>query len=179
MSSVHRVVDYPTFADSINKSKRNKLVSFVRETAKYQADIPVRTVQVMALSGWSEYEKPAKEKRRDSGEIRALVKFRDGVVFFVIDNLGNGGEEFRHVCLDEEAVRFIVKAAERQTSAPTIKKKDGTPFAGFNGGRKKKELTDEEKERILALRKAGNNVNVIARELHISNRIVSEFVKKN
>ena len=60
-----------------------------------------------------------------------------------------------------------------------ITKKDGTPFAGFNGGRKKKELTDEEKARILALRKAGNNVNVIARELHISNRIISEFVKNN
>lgn len=178
MSSVHHVVDYPTFSESINKSKRKKLVSFVRETAKYQADIPVRTVQIMTLSGWSEYEKSAKEKRRDSGEIRALVKFRDGVVFFVIDNLGDGGEEFRHVCFDEEAVRFI-GAAERKAPAPTIKKKDGTPFAGFNGGRKKKELTAEEKARILALRKAGNNVNVIARELHISNRIVSEFVKNN
>lgn len=175
--SAKRIIDYPTFAGSINKSKRKKLVSFVRETAKYQADIPVRTVQIMTLSGWSEYEKPAKEKRRDSGEIRALVKFREGVVFFVIDNLGDE-EEFRHVCLDEDAVRFI-GAEERQVPAPTIKKKDGTPFAGFNGGRRKKELTDEEKARILALRKAGNNVNVIARELHISNRIVSNFVKKN
>ncbi len=179
MSSVHRVVDYPTFADSINKSKRKKLVSFVRETAKYQADIPVRTVQIMTLSGWSEYEKPAKEKRRDSGEIRALVKFLDGVVFFIIDNLGDDGrEELRHVCFDEETVRFI-GAAERQAPAPTIKKKDGTPFAGFNGGRKRKTLTDEEKAQILALRKAGNNVNVISRELHISNRIVSEFVKNS
>ena len=80
--------------------------------------------------------KPAKEKRRDSGEIRALVKFRDGVVFFVIDNLGNGG-------------------------------------------RKKKELTDEEKAQILAMREEGKNVNIIARELHISNRIISEFVKNN
>lgn len=179
MSSVHRVVDYPEFAESINKSKRKKLVSFVRETAKYQADIPVRTVQIMTLSGWSEYEKPAKEKRRDSGEIRALVKFLDGVVFFVIDNLGDGGEEFRHVCLDEEAVRFIGASERRAAPAPTIKKKDGTPFAGFNGGRKKKELTSEEKARILALRKEGKNVNVIARELHISNRIVSEFVKNS
>ena len=175
--SAKRIIDYPTFAGSINKSKRKKLVSFVRETAKYQADIPVRTVQIMTLSGWSEYEKPAKEKRRDSGEIRALVKFREGVVFFVIDNLGDE-EEFRRVCLDEDAVRFI-GGEERQVPAPTIKKKDGTPFAGFNGGRRKKELTAEEKAQILALRKAGNNVNVIARELHISNRIVSEFVKKN
>ena len=178
MSNVHRVVDYPTFADSINKSKRKKLVSFVRETAKYQADIPVRTVQIMTLSGWSEYENPAKEKRHDSGEIRALAKFREGVVFFVIDNLGDSGEEFRHVCLDEDAVRFI-GAEERQVPAPTIKKKDGTPFAGFNGGRRKKELTAEEKAQILAMREEGKNVNVIARELHISNRIVSEFVKNN
>lgn len=158
---------------------RYHLFDCVRETAKYQADIPVRTVQVMVLSGWSEYEKPAKEKRRDSGEIRALVKFRDSVVFFVIDNLGNVGEEFRHVCLDKEAVRFIGAAAERPAPALSITKKDGTPFLGFRGGRRKKELTAEEKAQILALRKEGNNVNVIARELHISNRIVSEFVKKN
>ena len=41
------------------------------------------------------------------------------------------------------------------------------------------ELTDEEKAQILAMREEGKNVNIIARELHISNRIISEFVKNN
>ena len=38
-------------------------------------------------------------------------------------------------------------------------------------------MTDEEKAQILALREEGKNVNAIARELHISNRIISTFVK--
>ena len=33
MSSVHRVVDYPEFAESINKSKRSKLVGLAKEEA--------------------------------------------------------------------------------------------------------------------------------------------------
>ena len=92
----------------------------------------------------------------------------------------DGKEEFSRTLIDEEAMMFLGATSERR-SAPiqTIKKKDGTPFAGFNGGRKKKELTSEEKARILAMRKEGKNVNIIARELHISNRIISEFVKNN
>lgn len=171
MSSVHRVVDYPVFSASINKSKRRKLVEYIRKERTYKR-VPERDIQVMPLYGWFEDNNP----RRDEGEIRAFVRIQD-IVFMIIDNLEDGKEEFHRTLIDEEIIRFIGAAAEQP--APTIKKKDGTPFAGFNGGRRKKELTAEEKARILALRKEGNNVNVIARELHISNRIVSEFVKKH
>ncbi|WP_298589456.1 hypothetical protein [uncultured Selenomonas sp.] len=173
MSSVHRVVDYPEFAESINKSKRRKLVEYIRKERTYKR-VPERAIQVIPLYGWFEDN----NSRRDSGEIRAFVKIQD-IVFMIIDNLVDGKEEFHRTLIDEEIIRFIGASERRAAPAPTIKKKDGTPFAGFNGGRKKKELTSEEKARILALRKEGNNVNVIARELHISNRIVSEFVKKN
>ena len=103
-------------------------------------------------------------------------------MYFVFDKLGDDGkEEFSRTLIDEEAMMFLGATfdCDQAPQHAQITKKDGTPFAGFNGGRKKKELTDEEKARILALRKAGNNVNVIARELHISNRIISEFVKNN
>lgn len=102
-------------------------------------------------------------------------------MYFVFDKLGDDGkEEFSCTIIDEEAMMFLGATFDcDQPQHAQITKKDGTPFAGFNGGRKRKTLTDEEKAQILALRKAGKNVNVIARELHISNRIVSEFVKNN
>ena len=50
---------------------------------------------------------------------------------------------------------------------------------GFCGGRKKRGLTDEETARIREMRDAGRNINDIAKELHISNRVISEFVKNN
>lgn len=177
MIGVHRVVDYATFAGSINKTKRHKFVEFVREE-KRRKHVSDHMIQVMPMFGWNEYEKPTKEKRRDSGEIRALVKIQDGVVFFVLDNLEDGKEAFQYTLFDEAIVKFIGAESERQSApASTITKKDGTPFAGFRGGRKKKELTAEEKAQILALREEGMNVNAIARELHISNRIISVFVK--
>ena len=111
-----------------------------------------------------------------------MVKIQDGVVFFVIDKLEDDGkEEFSRILIDEAVKRFLGAASDRDRILPPapITKKDGTPFAGFNGGRKKKALTDEEKARILTLREEGKNVNIIARELHISNRIVSGFVKNN
>ena len=175
-----RVVDYSTFARSINKSKRSKLVGLVHEWKTYRR-IPDYMIQVMVISGWREYEKPEKERRRDSGEIRAFIKIQDDIVYFVFDKLGDDGkEEFSCTLIDEEAMMFLGATFDcDQPQHAQITKKDGTPFAGFNGGRKRKTLTDEEKAQILALRKAGKNVNVIARELHISNRIVSEFVKNN
>lgn len=175
-----RVVDYRTFASSINKSKRRKLVGFVHEWKTYKR-IPDNMIQVMVLSGWSEYEAPEKERRRDSGEIRAFIKIQDDIVYFVFDKLGNDGkEDFSRILIDEEAMMFLGATFDCDLPQHTpITKKDGTPFAGFNGGRRKKELTAEEKTQIRTLRKQGKNVNVIARELHISNRIVSEFVKKN
>jgi len=130
----------------------------------------------MPLSGWREFENPAKERRRDNGEIRAFVKIKDGVVFLIFDNLTDGNEDFHRTQIDEDIIGFI--GAERPAAVtPQIVKKDGTLFAGFRGGRKKKELTADEQMQILTMRKAGKNVNIIARELHISNRIISDFVK--
>lgn len=176
-----RVVDYSTFARSINKSKRSKLVGFVHEWKAYKR-IPERMIQVMVISGWIEYEKPEKERRRDSGEIRAFIKIQDDIVYFVFDKLGDDGkEEFSRTLIDEEAMMFLGATfdCDQAPQHAPITKKDGTPFAGFNGGRKRKTLTDEEKAQILAMREEGKNVNIIARELHISNRIISEFVKNN
>lgn len=175
---IRRVVNFTDFSGSINKSKRKKLVDFVTQERK-RARMPEREVEVMPLCGWYEYEDPAKERRKDSGEIKAFVRIQD-VVFMIFDKLEDGAEDFSYIIFDDDLVDFIgdsLAADVTETPPPQIVKKDGTPFAGFHGGRKPKTLTDEEKARIAEMRKEGKNVNVIARELHISNRVISEFVK--
>ena len=170
MKNLRRIVDYATFASAINKSKRKKLVEHIRRE-RIDKRLPERDVQVMLLCGWYADTNP----RRDEGEIRAIVKIQD-VVYIIYDNLNDGKEDYNYIPVDDDIMGFI--GADAQPAAPTqIVKKDGTPFAGFNGGRKRKELTDEEKAQIREMRKAGKNVNAIARELHISNRVISEFVK--
>ena len=172
MKNLRRIVDYTTFAKSINKSKRKKLVDHIHRERIYKR-LPERDVKVMPLYGWEEDTNP----RRDEGEIRAIIKIQD-VVYIIFDNLNSGKEDYYYTPVDEDIVDFIGAAQQPPQPQPSqIVKKDGTPFAGFNGGRKRKTLTDAEKARIVEMRKEGKNVNMIARELHISNRVISEFVK--
>lgn len=171
MKNLRRIVDYATFASAINKSKRKKLVEHIRRD-RIDKRLPERDVQVMLLCGWYADTNP----RRDEGEIRAIVKIQD-VVYIIYDNLNDGKEDYNYIPIDDDIMGFIGADADAQPAAPQIVKKDGTPFAGFNGGRRKKELTADEKAQIREMRKAGHNVNAIARELHISNRVISEFVK--
>lgn len=176
MKNLRRIVDYPTFAAAINKSRRKRLVEHIRRD-RTDKRLPERDIQVMPLYGWEE----GTPKKSDDGVIRAIVRIQD-VVYIVFDNLSDGKEDYYYALVDEDIVDFIGAAqptpTQTQPQPSQIVKKDGTPFAGFNGGRKRKTLTDEEKAQIREMRKAGKNVNAIARELHISNRVISEFVKK-
>lgn len=172
MKNLRRIVDYPTFAGSINKSKRSKLVKSIDQIRRERTDrLPERDIKVMPLYGWEE-DTP---KKRDDGVIRAIVKIQD-VVLIIYDNIADGAEDYYYALVDEDIVDFI--GAAQPTAAPIVKK-DGTPFKGFHGGRKRKELTDEEQAQISEMRDAGHNVNAIARALHISNRVIAAFVKNN
>lgn len=171
MKNLRRIVDYATFASAINKSRRKKLVEHIRRE-RIDKRLPERDVQVMLLCGWYADTNP----RRDDGEIRAIVKIQD-VVYIIYDNLNDGKEDYNYIPVDDDIMGFIGADAQPAAAVPQIVKKDGTPFAGFHGGRKKRGLTDEEKAQIREMREEGKNVNAIARELHISNRVISEFVK--
>lgn len=172
MKNLRRIVDYPTFAAAINKSKRSKLVKSVDQIRRERTDrLHERDIQVMPLHGWYA-DTP---KKRDDGVIRAIVKIQD-VVLIVYDNIADGAEDYYYTLVDDDIMGFIGAA---QTQTAPIVKKDGTPFKGFRGGRKPKELTDEETARIREMRDAGRNINEIAKALHISNRVVSQFVKND
>lgn len=170
MKNLSRIIDYKTFKASINQRKRKGLVDHIRKERNNK--LPEHKIEVMPLCGW--YEDTT--SKRDDGLIKAIIKIQD-VTFIVWDNLTKGAEDFNCTRIDADIVDFIGAAAERQTSAPIVKK-DGTPFKGFRGGRKRKELTDEETARIREMRDAGRNINDIAKALHISNRVIAAFVKK-
>ena len=168
MKNLHRIIDYTTFKASINQTKRKKLVDHIKKERTNK--LPEHKIEVMPLTGWFEGTK----SKSDDGLIKAIVKIKD-VVLIIYDNLNNGAEDYYYTRVDEDIVDFI--GAAQHTAAPI--KKDGTPFAGFNGGRRKRGLTDEEQAQIREMRDAGRNINDIAKELHISNRVISEFVKNN
>ena len=171
MKNLRRIVDYPTFAGAINKSKRKRMVEHISRERRDKR-LPERDIKVMPLHGWEEDTKP----KRDNSVIRAIVKIQN-VVFIISDNLTDGAEDYYYALVDEDIVDFI--GAAQQPAAAPIVKKDGTPFAGFHGGRKRKELTDEEQAQIREMRDAGHNINEIARALHISNRVISRVVENN
>ena len=174
MKNLRRIVDYPTFAAAINKSKRSKLVKSVDQIRRERTDrLHERDIQVMPLHGWYA-DTP---KKRDDGVIRAIVKIQD-VVLIIYDNIADGSEDYYYTLVDDDIMGFIGAGSPAGTP-PQIVKKDGTPFKGFHGGRKRKELTDEEQAQISEMRDAGHNVNAIARALHISNRVIAAFVKNN
>lgn len=166
MKNLHRIIDYKTFKATINQSKRQELVKHIRK--ERTGKLPEHKIEVMPLYVWYADTTP----QRDDGLIRAIIKIQD-VVFIVYDNLKDGKEDFHCTRVDADIMEFLGAAQ------PAPIKKDGTPFLGFRGGRKKRGLTDEETAKIRDMRKAGHSINAIARELHISNRVISEFVKTN
>lgn len=170
---IRRVISFTDFVVTMNKSKRRKLVDFVTKERRRE-NVPEYEIQVMPL-WW--VERSPKEKRHDNGEIKAFVRIKDGVVFLIFDNLTDGEETFQKTLIDEEIIGFIGAGSPAGTPQQIVKK-DGTPFAGFNGGRKRKVLTGEETARIREMRDAGRNINDIAKALHISNRVIAAFVKK-
>ena len=115
MKIERHIVDYSTFAASINKSKRSRLVGLVHEV-KLRERVADHMIQVMPLSGWCEYENPAKDRRRDSGEIRALIKIQD-VVVYVVDKIADGKEELRHDYFDDAMIAFV--GGDRKPTPPS------------------------------------------------------------
>lgn len=189
---------YGEFVKHINQSKRDRLIRLLKEPYMWsRRDMDAVEIRVMPCAGWSTSQTP----RRDKGkQIIGYVKYDDGKVFFFADELKftiypgkkkYGVEEIREECYFREmpdTTRLFLspdkeekeeeRGEEVQTESP-YKTKTGKPFKGFNGGRKKRVLSDDEKAQIIDLRQKGLNVNQIAKEVKISNRVISEFVKMN
>ena len=140
----------------INKTKRKKLVSFIidhdRDGKGNLYDASTRTLT---------------SPREDTGTVIFFmltnsIYRKDTVNFYVLhDTLDkNGRETFKHSSHAPEHIRDFLGIKPPK-----------------KGGRPRRILTDEEKERIRELREQGRGYNAIAKELKINNRLVIEYCK--
>lgn len=172
-------MDVKTCLAHINKTKRRKLTHRLTSMSNQ--------TRIVALQGWSITTKP----RNDGGGLIILlardVAEKNYPVRLVLDECcGRAGENLRTFPLTPEkaaaladmlapwAPPSLFPAANDQDAAGASEK---PPFKGWKGGRPRRVLTDAEKAAIDAARSDGKTIDEIARELHISNRVVSAYVK--
>ena len=160
--------DWSFFEKHINKKLRSRLAKWIAER-KQEAGW-----RFLPLRGWS-----AKTKKAEDGGMIVLAASNRALNTFalVVDDLG-----IIETCkvieppiweLNDLADMLAPFAPPSLFPAPQPEK----PFAGWKGGRPRRILTAEEKTQIDAAREAGKTIDAIARDMHISNRVVSAYCK--
>lgn len=149
--------DKENILDKINKSKRKKLMAFIREHDGEESKI---------IPAGSSADLPTKRKR-DTGTL---------VIIMVGRNLYNPYRDYWTLIdtLDKDGKETFTKYYKRQSAivefldiqAPAVKV-----------GRKKRVFSDEEKRRIAELHAQGVGIGKIARELKTSNRLIMSLLK--
>ena len=174
-------MDAKTCLAHINKTKRQKL-------ARHLANLSEQA-QIVALQGITATTKP----RNDGGGMLILLvrdprKKRVGYqsvypVEIVLDERTTW-ENCRSFPLRDPLPAQIAEmladfapslfASESAQDAPGEPDK---PFKGWRGGRPRRVLTSAEKAQIDAARADGKTIDAIAKAMHISNRVVSAYLK--
>ena len=140
----------------INKSKRKKLVHFIIDHDK-DGKASLFDVSTHVLT----------TPRQDIGTVIFFMKsnsiYQVGTANFyvLLDTIDKDGKE---------TFKYSHHAPEQISNFLGIKPPK-------KGGRPRRTLTDEEKERIRELREQGRGYNAIAKELKVSNRLVIEYCK--
>lgn len=104
-------------------------------------------------------------RKDDTGTINLLLMSQnynhEMTVYALSDTIDSKGKEnFQHgIVSREKLIQFVAPEPQNR------------------GGRPKRTLTDQEKKRIDILREQGKGINVIAKELGISNRVIMEYCK--
>lgn len=165
----------------INKTKRQKLARHLSNMSDQ--------AQIVALQGITATTKP----RNDGGGMLILLvrdprKKRVGYqsvypVEIVMDERTNW-ENFRAFPLRDplpaqiaEMLADFAPSLFASESAQDTAGASGKPFAGWKGGRPRRVLTSAEKAQIDAARADGKTIDAIAHDMHISNRVVSAYIR--
>lgn len=166
--------DWKFFMQHINKSRRKKLARWIEDNTIEGG------TRYLHLYGWS-----AKTKKAEDGGMIVLIVANSKYKTFdlIIDNY-TSYEEFRVISPKPWELSDIAELLERYV-APSLFTKNaqdaqdaaGKPFAGWRGGRPRRVLTDEEKAAIDAARAEGKTIDAIAKNMHVSNRVVAAYLK--
>lgn len=145
----------------VNKSKRRKLMAFIKEYDKGEEEATI-------IPAGSRDELP-KTKRQDKGTLAIILvgispyNGKKGL-WVLIDTIDKDGKE--------TLTKYYKPAA---IIAELVGSPSGRPI---KAGRKKRIFTDEEKQRIAELRAQGVGIARIARELKTSNRLIMGVLPK-
>ena len=172
-------MDAKTCLRHINKTKRQKL-------ARHLANLSEQA-QIVALQGITAATKP----RTDGGGMLILLvrdprKKRYQSVYpveIVIDERTTW-ENCRSFPVRDplpaqiaEMLADFAPSLFASESAQDAPEEPDKPFKGWRGGRPRRVLTSDEKAQIDAARADGKTIDAIAKDMHISNRVVSAYLK--
>jgi DNA-binding CsgD family transcriptional regulator len=159
--------DWSFFEKHINKKLRSRLAKWIAER-KQEAGW-----RFLPLRGWSAKTK----KAEDGGMIVLAASNRELNTFvLVVDNLSSYEtcKIIEPPIWDLQDLAGLLAPFAPSATAPQPPEK---PFAGWRGGRPRRVLSDAEKAQIDAGRADGKTIDAIAKTMHISNRVVSAYLK--
>ena len=170
-------MDAKTCLRHINKTKRQKL-------ARHLANLSEQA-QIVALRGITATTKP----RNDGGGMLILLlrdenRSRNAYPVEIVMDERTNWENFRAFPLRDplpaqiaEMLADFAPSLFASESAQDTAGASGKPFAGWKGGRPRRVLTSAEKAQIDAARADGKTIDAIAHDMHISNRVVSAYIR--
>ena len=172
-------MDAKTCLAHINKTKRQKLARHLSHLSDQ--------AQIVALQGITAATKP----RNDGGGMLILLlrdenRSRSAYPVEIILDERTGQEYCRAFPvrdpLPAQIAEMLADFAPSLFTADDESAQDATgapskPFTGWRGGRPRRVLTSDEKAQIDAARAAEKTIDAIAKAMHISNRVISAYVK--
>ena len=163
----------------INKTKRQKL-------ARHLSNLSDQA-QIVALQGITAATKP----RTDGGGMLILLvrdprkkRYQSVYPVEIVLDERTTWENCRSFPLRDplpaqiaEMLADFAPSLFTSESAQDAAGASGEPFKGWRGGRPRRVLTDTEKAQIDAARADGKTIDAIAKDMHISNRVVSAYIR--
>lgn len=167
--------DIKEFSRWINISKRPRLIRALKSISNRNGEFTI-----LPLQGYELY----RSKAKDDGLLAIAVRYRFCCEIY-IDNISAGYEDFQRISFDMLKIEDTCQVgklisflqASRDESCIIKPTKEAKAWAGWKGGRPKRQLSIEEKASIDKMRQGGASINAIAASMHIGNRIISNYLK--
>ena len=175
------MVDEYGILEKINKSKRKKLMSFLKEHDRYEADFEARLMPAGSRDDLPE------SNRKDKGTIILFfyaqnlynAEYKD--FYTLVDTLVDGEEKlikaYKRLSALLDFIGIGVEAEQETQPGQTYDPTKQYLVSREKAGRPKHIITEAEAQQIRALRADGLSINAISKQLGISNRQIMAFCR--
>lgn len=173
------MVDEYGILEKINKSKRKKLMAFLKEHDRYEADFEARIMPAGSRDDLPE------SNRKDKGRTIILFLYAQNLYnaeykdFYTLIDTVDGEEKLTKAYKRLSAIlEFIGVEAEQETQPwHTYDPTKQYLVSRAKAGRPKHIITEAEAQLIRLLRADGLSINAISKQLGISNRQIMAFCR--